>query len=80
MGFAVGEGGLHLRRAKDQAMARWVDRLDQATYIDEVPVTKVKLQDSALPGKYPELVTEFRSDITSLQWLASTLRGTSPAT
>ena len=49
--------------------------VDQASYVEEVPATRVKLEDTELLSKYPELVTEFRSGIGSLQWLASTSRG-----
>ncbi|CAE7570315.1 GIP, partial [Symbiodinium necroappetens] len=57
---------------------QWPDgsiTVDQASYVEEVPSTKVKLDDAEFLSKYPELVTEFRSGIGSLQWLASTTRG-----
>ncbi|CAE7944524.1 luxQ, partial [Symbiodinium sp. KB8] len=49
--------------------------VDQASYVSEVPTTKVKLPEDTLLSLHPELVTEFRSGIGSLQWLSSTTRG-----
>ena len=49
--------------------------VDQATYVNDIPTTKVKLPEDTLLSSHPELVTEFRSGIGSLQWLSSTTRG-----
>ena len=38
-------------------------------------VAKVNYDDDTLLSEHPELVTEFRSGVGSLQWLASTTRG-----
>ena len=41
----------------------------------EVPLTKTKLDPSTPLKDYSDLVTEYRSGIGSLQWLAGTTRG-----
>ena len=62
--------GRHVRQWPDGSIT-----LDQASYINEVPATKVKLEESVPLHDNPELITEFRSGIGSLQWLAGTTRG-----
>ncbi|CAE7222193.1 unnamed protein product [Symbiodinium sp. CCMP2456] len=62
--------GRHIKQWPDGSIT-----LDQASYVNEVPATKVKLDDGILLHDRPELVTEFRSGIGSLQWLAGTTRG-----
>ena len=49
--------------------------VDQASYVSEVPITRTKLDPSEFLSDHPELVTEFRSGIGSLQWLSGTTRG-----
>ena len=49
--------------------------IDQEGYVAEVPLTKTKLEPSTPLQDYPDLVTEYRSGIGSLQWLAGTTRG-----
>ena len=49
--------------------------VDQSDYVAEVPLTKVSLPDHEKLDEHPDLVTEFRSGIGSLQWLAGTTRG-----
>ena len=48
--------------------------MDQETYVAEVPITKVKLEATEMLSDHPELITEFRSGIGSLQWMAGTSR------
>ncbi|CAE7226683.1 unnamed protein product [Symbiodinium sp. CCMP2592] len=62
--------GRHIKQWPDGSIT-----VDQASYVEEVPATRVKLDDAELLSQHPELVTEFRSGIGSLQWLASTSRG-----
>ncbi|CAE7664233.1 GIP [Symbiodinium sp. CCMP2592] len=62
--------GRHVKQWPDGSIT-----LDQASYVGEVPTTKVKLEEATLLSEHPSLVTEFRSGIGSLQWLAGTTRG-----
>ncbi|CAE7949087.1 TY5A, partial [Symbiodinium sp. KB8] len=48
--------------------------VDQANYVAEVPPTKITLDPETPLGDHPDLITEYRSGIGSLQWLASTTR------
>ena len=48
--------------------------LDQAQYVADVSLTKVTEPLDAPLANYPELVTELRSGVGSLQWLAGTTR------
>ena len=50
-------------------------RVDQEHYVADVQLTRIKHDDSELLSQHPELVTEFRSGIGSLQWMAGTTRG-----
>ena len=61
---------------------RWMRRqddgrllLDQQHYVADIHLTKISLPDDELLYNHPELVTEFRSGIGSLQWMAGTTRG-----
>ena len=60
-------------------LKQWPDgsiTVDQASYVLEMSaVAKVHHDDDALLSQHPELITEFKSGIGSLQWLASTTRG-----
>eukprot|EP00435_Cladocopium_sp_Y103_P039387 s1919_g10.t1 len=49
--------------------------LDQTHYVADIMLTKITKDPSEKLENYPELVTEFRSGIGSLQWLAGTTRG-----
>ena len=49
--------------------------LDQAHYVADIMMTKITKDPSEKLQEHPELVTEFRSGIGSLQWLAGTTRG-----
>ncbi|CAE7400538.1 GIP [Symbiodinium sp. CCMP2456] len=49
--------------------------VDQSSYVSEVPITRTKLDPSESLSDHPELITEFRSGIGSLQWLSGTTRG-----
>ena len=62
--------GRHIKQWPDGSIT-----VDQASYVSEVPTTKVKLEDDVKLSGHPALVTEFRSGIGSLQWLAGTTRG-----
>ena len=62
--------GRHICQHED-----WSLTVDQASYVSEVPITKVKYDPEAKLSAHPELITEFRSGIGSLQWLAGTSRG-----
>ncbi|OLQ12591.1 Copia protein [Symbiodinium microadriaticum] len=62
--------GRRIRQHPDHSIT-----VDQASYVSEVPVTKTKLDPAEPLSNHPELITEFRSGIGSLQWLASTTRG-----
>ena len=62
--------GRHICQLED-----WSLTVDQASYVSEVPITKVKYDPEEKLSSYPELITEFRSGIGSLQWLAGTSRG-----
>ena len=62
--------GRHLKQHEDGSIT-----VDQADYIAEVPSTRTKLEATEKLAGHPELVTEFRSGIGSLQWLAGTSRG-----
>ncbi|OLP93808.1 hypothetical protein AK812_SmicGene24243 [Symbiodinium microadriaticum] len=53
----------------------WTLTVDQASYIAEVPITKISLAPEEKLRDHPEMITEFRSGIGSLQWLAGTTRG-----
>ena len=48
--------------------------VDQTHYVADVSLTKLDLPDEEL-SDHPELVTEFRSGIGSLQWMSGTARG-----
>ena len=50
-------------------------KIDQTHYVAEVSLTKINLEPEASLNDHPELITEFRSGIGSLQWLAGTMRG-----
>ena len=62
--------GRRIRQCEDGSLL-----LDQENYVAEVPITKLKLDNDELLSNHPELITEFRSGIGSLQWLAGTTRG-----
>ena len=49
--------------------------MDQAHYVNEVSLTKIQHNLEDKLSEHPELITEFRSGIGSLQWLAGTPRG-----
>ena len=49
--------------------------LDQTHYVADVMLTKITKDPAEKLEAHPELVTEFRSGIGSLQWLAGTTRG-----
>ena len=49
--------------------------LDQVRYVSDIDKTKVNLEASELLQDHPELITEFKSGIGSLQWMAGTSRG-----
>ena len=49
--------------------------MDQMHYVAEVEKTKFNQDPDAPLSDFPDLVTEFRSGIGSLQWLAGTTRG-----
>jgi hypothetical protein len=44
-------------------------------YVSDIMKTKVTMDPEEPLHQHPELVTEFRSGIGSLQWLAGTTRG-----
>ncbi|CAE7733615.1 GIP [Symbiodinium sp. CCMP2592] len=52
----------------------WSLSVDQESYVAEVPPTKVKLDPATSLAAHADLLTEYRSGIGSLQWLASTTR------
>ncbi|CAE7806594.1 RE1, partial [Symbiodinium necroappetens] len=62
--------GRHIRQHED-----WTLTVDQASYIAEVPITKISLAMEEKLSDHPEMITEFRSGIGSLQWMAGTTRG-----
>ena len=62
--------GRRLRRMEDGSF-----RIDQEHYVADVQLTRIKHADEELLSDHPELITEFRSGIGSLQWLAGTTRG-----
>ncbi|CAE7242540.1 RE1 [Symbiodinium natans] len=62
--------GRHIKQWPDGSIT-----IDQSGYVNEVPTTKVKLSDDTKLSDHADLVTEFRSGIGSLQWLAGTTRG-----
>ena len=62
--------GRHIVQNEDHSIS-----VDQAAYVAEVPLTKTKKEPDTKLEDHPELVTEFRSGIGSLQWLAGTTRG-----
>ena len=49
--------------------------IDQSHYVADISLTKLELPDDEKLADHPELVTEFRSGIGSLQWMAGTTRG-----
>ena len=49
--------------------------VDQEAYVKEIATTKIKLPLEEKLANHPELITEFRSGIGSLQWLSGTTRG-----
>ena len=49
--------------------------IDQTHYVSEVSLTKIEYDLEDKLSDHPELITEFRSGIGSLQWLAGTSRG-----
>ena len=62
--------GRHIKQHPDGSLT-----VDQASYVAEVPITKVSLAPDEKLSDHPELNTEFRSGIGSLQWMAGTTRG-----
>ena len=62
--------GRRIRQGADHSIM-----VDQASYVSEVPITKTKLDPEERLSDHPDLVTEFRSGIGSLQWLSGTTRG-----
>ena len=62
--------GRRIRRQDDGSFL-----LDQEHYVADIHLTKISLPDAELLYNHPELVTEFRSGIGSLQWVAGTTRG-----
>ncbi|CAE7804420.1 GIP [Symbiodinium necroappetens] len=62
--------GRHIKQKDDGTIT-----IDQEGYVAEVPLTKTKLDPSTPLKDYSDLVTEYRSGIGSLQWLAGTTRG-----
>ena len=49
--------------------------IDQVHYIPEISMTKITEDSNEPLSNHPHLITEFRSGIGSLQWLAGTSRG-----
>ena len=49
--------------------------IDQVHYVADIILTKIKMDPSEKLSDHPELITEFRSGIGSLQWMAGTTRG-----
>eukprot|EP00439_Symbiodinium_sp_Y106_P009755 s1063_g1.t1 len=62
--------GRHIKQHDD-----WTLTVDQESYVKEVPITKLSLPLEAKLSDHPEMITEFRSGIGSLQWMAGTTRG-----
>ncbi|CAE7889819.1 RE1 [Symbiodinium microadriaticum] len=62
--------GRHIKQHDD-----WSLTVDQASYVAEVPITKISMPPDEKLSDHPELITEFRSGIGSLQWMAGTTRG-----
>lgn len=62
--------GRRIRRQEDGGFT-----LDQVHYVSDIMKTKVTMDPEEPLHQHPELVTEFRSGIGSLQWLAGTTRG-----
>ncbi|OLP82986.1 Guanylate kinase [Symbiodinium microadriaticum] len=62
--------GRHIRQKDDGTIT-----IDQEGYVSEVPLTKTKLDPSTPLKDHSDLITEYRSGIGSLQWLAGTTRG-----
>ena len=62
--------GRHITQHED-----WSLTVDQASYVSEVPITKVAHSPEEKLSSHPDLITEFKSGIGSLQWLAGTSRG-----
>ncbi|CAE7560935.1 GIP [Symbiodinium sp. CCMP2456] len=62
--------GRHIKQHED-----WSLTVDQASYVAEVPITKINMSAEEKLSDHPELITEFRSGIGSLQWMAGTTRG-----
>ena len=61
------------RRIKRQSDGSF--HIDQEHYVADISKTKITMDDSEKLSDHPELVTEFRSGIGSLQWMAGTTRG-----
>ena len=49
--------------------------IDQTHYVSEIATTKTNLSPETPLSEHPELVSEFRSGIGSLQWMSGTTRG-----
>ena len=49
--------------------------LDQVHYVADISLTKIQHDPEDKLSDHPELITEFRSGIGSLQWMAGTTRG-----
>ena len=62
--------GRHIKRQDDGGYT-----LDQAHYVADILKTRIDKDPEERLMDHPELVTEFRSGIGSLQWLAGTTRG-----
>jgi len=62
--------GRRISRTEDGGVA-----LDQTHYVADIVKTKITKDPSEKLMNHPELVTEFRSGIGSLQWLSGTTRG-----
>ena len=62
--------GRRIRRQDDGSF-----HIDQEHYVAEVHLTKIHHGDDEKLSSHPALVTEFRSGIGSLQWMAGTTRG-----
>ena len=62
--------GRQIRRQDDGSFT-----VDQEHYVADIHLTKITLADDEKLSDHPELITEFRSGIGSLPWMAGTTRG-----
>ena len=62
--------GRHVQKQPDGGFT-----LDQTHYVSDISRTKITMSPEEKLSEHPELITEFRSGIGSLQWLSGTTRG-----